>query len=651
MDNVNWNKLGDYEEAKVKKILNQLQSEDFDTDYEAGSLVSDLKQNNKLLQQVDAAETTKKMHDNLKAENHFMEKDYLNRLQNKIDEKDELASELKDTQNLAQNLGTATGALTGGGVGLGVGHLIDKKRNKEDARAGKVLGTIGGAGLGVGVGRHLTKSASDDKEKEKKKNIAGGLAAAGGAGALYKSAPKITGRERLYHGTDPSNVKNLLKDGIKAKFTGQEGSNTAALEGTDLYDKSLGKTFLTKSPLEGLMYASQSDLGGMSSGLTDEEVMANMPSARKGLLKANLPTWKDEIKTVENPEVAGMSFKEWKKNNLGPFERMNSSDKQLKNQYKGLKDRTVTVDGDIPSKYIKGSDNYQRANLGEIKEYAKKNPKKFGLGVGVGALGLAGLGYGGYRAYKHFKNKKEEDEDMNKEAFVQLGLEKIAADVYNMEDYKKSQKGVNPKDITNADPKKIGRNAGKQEMENQIKKQLPGLAGGVVGAGIGHMIDKKRDKEDARAGKILGTLGGIGLGTGVGRHLSKSASDKFTVIDGGNKNQKETLRSQLNKKEKLLDRAKSDRDAARKKITELSNQKETAELGAKMNKSEYDNLSSSYQNLGTATGALAGGGAGLGVGHLIDKKRNKEDAKAGKILGTLGGAGLGAGLGRHLTRR
>ena len=53
--------------------------------------------------------------------------------------------------------------------------------------------------------------------------------------------------------------------------------------------------------------------------------------------------------------------------------------KSIKKQYKGLSsDGTLTIQGDISSKYIKGSKNYGKYSAQDFIKYVKNNPKRFG---------------------------------------------------------------------------------------------------------------------------------------------------------------------------------------------------------------------------------------------------------------------------------
>ena len=258
----------------------------------------------------------------------------------------------------------------------------------------------------------MTKLAEEEKDEHAgKKGLAGLL---GGGVAIRRASPKITGRSKLYHGTHPDNYKNILKDGIKAKFTGQEGSNTEILKDVnpEAFKKSLGKSFAAKDYSTAKGYSVQSRLGGMKNiekGNLDNVSLKDLNPFRKDTVKINAPLRK--MKTTGNPEIGGLDFKAWKEKlkKTKPGEVRAMGDSQLRSAYKSLKDKTVTFEGDIPTKYIKGSDDYKRVGLGEIKNFAKKNPKKFAGGAALAGLGAAGAGYGAKKLYDKWKSRKEDD--------------------------------------------------------------------------------------------------------------------------------------------------------------------------------------------------------------------------------------------------
>ena len=123
---------------------------------------------------------------------------------------------------------------------------------------------------------------------------------------------------------------------------------------------------------------------------------------------------------VDNPELLGAKnekdfvLKRYKKklSRMSKDERnkLSKKDKKelvrlIKKQYKGLNsDGTLTIQGDISSKYIKGSKNYGKYGAKDFIKYVKNNPKRFGKESAkiIGGLSLVGSG-----VYLYNKDKKK----------------------------------------------------------------------------------------------------------------------------------------------------------------------------------------------------------------------------------------------------
>mgnify|MGYP006280348663 CR=1 FL=1 len=292
------------------------------------------------------------------------------------------------------------------------------KKNLKDVDGNFSIGYNGNKVKGSSANLAMLIKQASDKKKEKdkkKKNLLAGGTAVGGGVLAKKSLPSLTGRKTLYHGTDNESLNKIMKDGIKGKFTGREGGNTRILKDQDpeTFKKSLGKVFTTKSKGEAKNYAWQARHGGAQKAqqkvmqgdkdaLLDKLKSLN-PFSNKGVAKMKAPTWK--MKTTKNPE-ARETFKKFK-------EKADPSgtipDFQLKRIRKQMQDNVV-FDQDVDSKYIKGSDDFKRLSFDEVKNYAKKNPKKFGLGVAGTAAGIGAAGYGIKKLIDNNKKKNKEDE-------------------------------------------------------------------------------------------------------------------------------------------------------------------------------------------------------------------------------------------------
>jgi outer membrane lipoprotein SlyB len=474
----------------------------------------------------------------------------------------------------------------------------------------------------------------DEKREDLKEKLKGTAAAGAGAGALYKSAPHITGRDRLYHGTHSKNMESILKDGIKAKFTGQEGSNTATMKGArpEAFKRSLDKTFAAKSYGSAKGFAAQTEAGGVEKALQNPvKMLKGLNPFKKNVAKIRTPTWK--MDTTVNPEVGNATFKEWRKE-VDPHGM--KPDFNLKSAYKRLKDGTETFIGDIDPKYIKGSDKYQGAGLNEIKEFAKANPKRFAGGLALGGAGLAGLGYAGKKLYDRKKER-----DMEKDAYVQLGLEKMAEEI---PEFWKKKAENNPevkkllqqsKDVLNNAPKKelTERGLDWQSRTNQAK---PAMAGLLAGGALGGYAGSKANAALGAAGIIGGGLTGANLGANYGHRTSDKKIKKLTqkAQQGNSRAQKRVQRSnKLGEYESIKDRLREIMYEDRTK---------TSAVDLKSNKAGEYGLGRLYKPNQVAKKSMSGL-AGAGIGGFAANKltKNKENKKRNTLLGAVGGGTVG----------
>lgn len=229
------------------------------------------------------------------------------------------------------------------------------------------------------------------------KAIAAGYAVVGGTGVAKNQFSKgnITGRQTVYHGTTPDKKRSILSQGLKAT-SDKSAVNTKVLKdrSPDLYEKSMGKSYFTPSKLDAAGYAAGAEYRpkGMEPGLK-HAVKSYITG--KGIVKANLPTWK--MDTVRNPEV-DMGFKNWV-DGLPTEVRDLTPDKDLKALFNQV-DRVVVVEGDTPTKYIKGGEDYSRAGAREIFDFIKNNKLQALRGNAIAAAGLVPAAIGGYHLLK-----------------------------------------------------------------------------------------------------------------------------------------------------------------------------------------------------------------------------------------------------------
>ena len=243
-------------------------------------------------------------------------------------------------------------------------------------------------------------------KQQKTKGRTIGVASVGAGGiAVHKSRPLISGRTKLYHGTTSENVKKIMRQGLLPSNVTHSRSITGVL-GDDIKDKAKGLTYATKDKSTARFYQEQAKHLAKSvkpgditpafyakSGLKDKQKMLALralnPFSNKGIVKMSVPTWHKDVanRVVENPETRGSFMKfsahHWAQN---PVENL-----QL---YHQLKNRGKTFKGGVPTKYIKGSKDYQKLGLKEIGQYIKAKPGRFGAGVALGAAGIGAVGYG-----------------------------------------------------------------------------------------------------------------------------------------------------------------------------------------------------------------------------------------------------------------
>lgn len=237
----------------------------------------------------------------------------------------------------------------------------------------------------------------------------GGVAA--GAALIGGVNPLVTGRSRLYHGTTPELAEKIKLEGLKPSSMVNSPSVTQqALRGRgEVLDKAKNLAYLTNNPTEANMYAAQAAFLGKGGKLhqsvarADAMTKAQFNPFQKGVLRANVPLWKDEIasKLRPNPEAMG-SFKEWDAQR-SPFNFDTEIERRiLHHQLAAAK----AFEGGVDSKWFQGAKDYQPVSLKEIGEYAKAKPGRFAAGVGLSALGAAGVGYGAHKLYQHYKKEK-----------------------------------------------------------------------------------------------------------------------------------------------------------------------------------------------------------------------------------------------------
>lgn len=202
---------------------------------------------------------------------------------------------------------------------------------------------------------------------------------------------RLTGKVTRYHNTEEKNVKSILNEGIKSKYS-KDPSN---LTNQCLSD-------VDSSKKEGLIYTSK------SRKLADE-IGKTKRGGKSKTLKLEFDY--DDIKSqkkIKNPELRGA--RDWKeyleiRSRKHPeFKTLPKS--KIKKAFKTLDEETHIFRGDIDPSHIVGGKGYKRRTLKQISRYIKNNPGRFGkeaakVGTGIG-LGV----YSGKKSYDLLKEKK-----------------------------------------------------------------------------------------------------------------------------------------------------------------------------------------------------------------------------------------------------
>lgn len=265
--------------------------------------------------------------------------------------------------------------------------------------------------------------------------IAGATGMALGAGKIGNEFRKgnLTGRETVYHNTNRRNVKGIKENGILA---------SKASDPNNLTHKGLSD-ILEEDDMAGLTYVARNRIPAMGIGLTSamydtteknsknrNDLMGAIADRRT--MKVNAPVWKME--TTKNPELQGASSKREFQPHLkhrmkrsGPqgtisstlYNPVSTIGSKLYSgiMYDSLSEKgTHTIKGDIDSKYVKGSKNYNPVSKEEIKEFIANNPDRFRNGLIDAGIGVGAMGAGALAIAKGLK--KVANEDMEKEANI-----------------------------------------------------------------------------------------------------------------------------------------------------------------------------------------------------------------------------------------
>lgn len=247
-----------------------------------------------------------------------------------------------------------------------------------------------------------------DKPIKMGERAVGGLAGYGGLKLIDDSYRKgeITGKVHMYHGTTKDAKKSILKEGIKG---------SKALDPNNLTNKKLGE--IGKKDGRPLVYLGKKRYPSFIMAL--ENYSHNKKPA---MVNVSIPY--NDIKKLkrvyDNPEFNKYNTKtekEFIKFLEDQYKYSNKSKKSIEKYAKKYWDRfsgaegtsgTAIFEGDIDTKYIKGSKDYQKNSIKEVAKYAKEHPKRFMKGLGKTALGGTLLAGGALLATGKFKKNKKE---------------------------------------------------------------------------------------------------------------------------------------------------------------------------------------------------------------------------------------------------
>lgn len=253
----------------------------------------------------------------------------------------------------------------------------------------------------------------------------GGIA--GGAYLANKNIDKVTGRERIYHGTGKESAKNILQEGLQGSRAGEGVSsrriNLEGLVGEGIKDKvyvakdkNFAQSFAIQAGLEnqGIEGGNPAELGASSRSASDKiRIFRNAQKDGK-VLKGNIPyeeLQNGTIKTTANPELLGLDKSDFvakKMSEMNPLDKLMhpNLDKVIGRSYDALGKDTHVIEGGLGSKYFKGGEGYSRLNVKDVGRYAKKFPGRFGKGVALTTSGAGLAGGGAYALGSNLNNEK-----------------------------------------------------------------------------------------------------------------------------------------------------------------------------------------------------------------------------------------------------
>lgn len=231
----------------------------------------------------------------------------------------------------------------------------------------------------------------------------------------------LSGRRKLYHGTDKSNISNIKKEGLKA--FGKNDNEAYWTNG--VLSKFRQHGAIKDEPEKAVYLGKNKDVARVTNRLKPNAgpLQSDLLKPKRGIVEVNIPynDYKEmKKKFVDNPELLGAkNHKEYGKlrdafaESIGEKDKMNKVQRFL--NYKNLNKNNVAVlPEDLPSKYIKGGEGYVKNTPKEVLNYIRTNPKRFAKGLGVTGIGGLMLAGGANRYLSTGVHSKKVHTDLNK---------------------------------------------------------------------------------------------------------------------------------------------------------------------------------------------------------------------------------------------
>ena len=314
-----------------------------------------------------------------------------------------------------------------------VGGSLRKEISGLKKSKAVLLGLAGSAMAGSGILTYnaLKKQASEDSDARLRSAIGAtplgliGLNLGVDYAGRAIDSGDLTGRLGLYHGTSADRADQIRKTGLRPGVNPGVTDLAEIAQGSKLGAGKLA--FTTRSPDDARSYAIQQEYllkknpqgEDIRKFITGEDPGRRAFAIKHGLtprvfsrfynpttLKISIPE-SHGIPTVENPEIANVK--------RGIFYKLNPA---MESFVRDAEKNHVVFDGEVPTRYIKGSADYQGLTRKEFLDHIKANPQRFAKGIGK-VLAGTGVAIGsGPAAY--FLSKRIND--MQKEAAEQYHM-------------------------------------------------------------------------------------------------------------------------------------------------------------------------------------------------------------------------------------